>query len=123
MTKKRVVLANLPRMLASIVTDLVDRQPDMAVVGSVKLADVAIVVSCLRAEAVILTPSRADPEHRAREQLRRNYPGLTVLELRVRDDHAVVWAPSQGPEVVDLSASGIVAAIRAPEAAGKGGRN
>ena len=121
MAKKRIVLANLPRMLATIVTSLIDRQPDMSVVGSVKLGDVTSVASCVRAEAVVLTPSRLDPTHATREALRRSNPGLVVLELRVRDDRAVLWSPGAEPAHVDLTAAAIVGALRDPARSATGG--
>ncbi len=120
MAKKRVVLANMPRVLAAIVTSLVDRQPDMSVVGTVKLGDLAS-VAALRPEAVILTSSRLDPSHAAREGLRRAHPTLTLLELRVRDDRAVLWTSSAGPAVMELSAAAIVGAVRDGAWAAKGG--
>ncbi len=49
MAKKKIVLANLPRMLAAIVTNVIDRQPDMSVVCSVKLGEVRTVASCVQA--------------------------------------------------------------------------
>lgn len=121
MAKKKVVLANLPRMLGAIVTNLIDRQPDMSVVGSVKLGEVKSVASCLRAEAVVLTPSRLDPAHTVREDLRRSNPELVVLELRVRDDRAVLWSPGAEPAQIKLTAAGIVGALRDPARFATGG--
>lgn len=120
MPKKRVVLANMPRMLADIVASLVDRQPDMSVVGTVKLGDLGA-IEALRPEAVILTPSRLDPAHTARDSIRRAHPALTLLELRVRDDRAVLWSSSAGPAVMELSAAAIVGAVRDPASTAKGG--
>lgn len=111
MAKKRVVLANMPQMLAAIVASLIDRQPDMSVVGEIVPGDLSA-VAALRPEAVILAPSRHDPQHRVREGLRRTHPGLTLLELRPRDDRAVVWSSSAGPAVLELTAAAIVGAVR-----------
>lgn len=119
--KKRVVLANVSRVLAAIVSSVVDRQPDMAVVGTVQLGD-ADAIDALRPDAVILAPSRLDPDDSARDALRREHPDLTLLELRVRDDRAVLWCPSVGPALVtELSAAAIVGAVRDAPPAAKGG--
>lgn len=119
--KTRVVLANMPRILATIVRDLVDRQPDMGVVATVRLADVVSAARSLHPEAVILTPSRADPAHATREALRRERPDLAILELRFRDGRAVLWAPPREPVAVELSAAGVVAALRHHVVSAKGG--
>lgn len=119
--KRRVVLSNMTRILAAIVGDLVRREPDLMCVGILALPDLPTAFARLRPDVVVLAPARSDPAREARDELRRKHPDLTVVELRPRDDRAVVWRPGSAPEHVDLSAGGIVAVLREPPRAEEGG--
>jgi hypothetical protein len=109
---RRVVLSDMTRILAAIVRDLVGREPDLAYVGSVALAELPAVLPSIRPDVVVLAPPRSDRARAARVELRQAARDLTVVEIRPRDDRAVVWRPGSGPEHIALSASGIVAALR-----------
>lgn len=109
---RRVVLSDMTRILAAIVGDLVGRQADLVHVGNVALPELPAAIAGLRPDVVVLAPPRSDRARAAREELRRAAPDVTVVEIRPRDDRAVVWRPSSGPEQIELSAGGIVAALR-----------
>lgn len=115
----RVLLANLPRILAQILRDLVSRQPDMAIVGEVRtLAEVPAAVASLQAEAVIVAASERDLVRSA--VLRDRDPALTFLCLAPAGDRAVLCSPHAPPRPFELSASGVLGALRAHH--GTGGR-
>lgn len=107
----RVVLANLPRITNDILRVVVERQPDLRVVGEAdRLDELSRALEALRADAVIVGVRRGGPRPVA--ALREAHPLLTFLELLVHDDLALLWLPSLAPRPVELSASGIVAALR-----------
>ena len=109
---RRVVLSDMTRILAEIVRDLVGREPDLEYVGSVALPDLAAALPSIRPDVVVLAGPRSDQARAAREELRHAAPGVTLVEIRPRDDHAIVWRPGSHPQPIALSASGIVAALR-----------
>lgn len=119
--KRRVVLSDMSRILAAIVRDLIGRQPDLVWVGHVALAELRTALPSLRPDVLVLAAPRSDRQRAAREELRKSAPDLTVVELRPRDDRAVLWRPRSGPEQVELSTSGIVDALRARGRAEDGG--
>lgn len=102
----------MTRILAEIVRDLVGREPELAYVGSVALPELATALPQIRPDVVVLAPPRSDRARAARDELRHAAPHLTVVEIRPRDDRAVVWRPGAGPEHIALSASGILAVLR-----------
>ncbi len=106
----RVLLANLPRLLSQIVREILGEHHDIAVVGEVSLDDLHAAIATLALEALILGVSRHDA--RSVGPLRAAHPGLAVLEIALHDERAVLWPPRAVPRAVELSPSGIVAAIR-----------
>lgn len=118
--KRRIVFSNMTRLLAAIVCEIVGRQPDLTCVGTVALPDLPLAISSLRPDVVVLAQPRSDRAREARDQL-RSAPDLTVVELRPRDDRAVVWRPGSAPEQVELTAGGIVAALHEKRQSEEGG--
>lgn len=120
MPQLRVVLANMPHILRRILQDLLDRQPDMTVVGEVRsLAMLPAAVATFRAQAVILTLSPPGVSQLVCHALRRQYPGLTVLGIVPRDDRAVLWLPNTSARPIELSAAALVGALRGDPGAGQ----
>ncbi len=126
MAKVRVVLANMPQILTHILRDLVNRQPDMAVVGEVRtLTDLPTLVASHRPHAVILTFSPPSVGRAICGALRAHRPALLLLGLAPRNDRAVVWSPDAPPEPIEMSAAAILRALRGHaerDRDGKGGR-
>lgn len=113
MHKLRVVLANTPRILADILRDLVDRQPDMAVVGEVRnLDELSPTIAAVQAHAVILTFSPPRSGQSICGVLRELHPALTLLGLALRTDRAVVWPPKAAPHAIEVTAAAILSALR-----------
>jgi hypothetical protein len=109
---RRVVLSGMTRILAAILRDIVGREPDLVYVGSVDLHELTTAIPSIRPDVVVVVPPRSDGARAAREVLRDAAPDLTVVEIRPRDDRAVIWRPGSGPEHIALSASGILTALR-----------
>jgi hypothetical protein len=109
---RRVVLTNMTRILAAIMRNLVGREADLVYAGDVALAELPTVLPTLRPDVVVLSPPRSERARAARDELRTVAFDLTVVELRPRDDRAVIWRPGFGPEHIALTSSGIVAALR-----------
>ena len=109
---RRVVLGGMTQILAAIVRDLVGREADLEYVCSLTLPELPLALPSIRPDVVVLAPSRPERVRAAHEELRQAAPGVTVVEIRPRDDRAVVWRPGSGPEHIALSASGILAALR-----------
>ena len=117
---RRVVLSDMTRILAAIVRDLVGRETDLLYVGSVALPELPAALPSIRPDVVVIAPPRTDRARAARDELRQAAADLTVVEIRPRDDRAVVWHPGSGPEHIALSASGILAALRGVRSAERG---
>ncbi|MEX2045973.1 MAG: hypothetical protein WEE03_02335 [Chloroflexota bacterium] len=98
--KRRVVLSDMSRILSAILRDLVGRQPDLVWVGHVAGAELTTTLPSVRPDVLVLAAPRSDRDCAAREEFRRSAPDLTVVELRPRDDRAVLWRPRSGPEPV-----------------------
>lgn len=109
---RRVVLSDVTRILAAILRDLIGRQPDLVYVGSVALPELATELPVIRPDVVVLAPPRSERAREAREELHRAGRDLTIVEIRPRDDRAVVWGPASGVKQFELSTAGILAALR-----------
>ncbi len=109
MKQSRVLLANIPPILGRILTDLVNGQPDMAVVGAVgSLAELPPAIASLRAEAVILTL----PRPAIGRAICRRHPSIIVLGHMPGIDRIVVWPASGAASCIETTAAGIVRALR-----------
>lgn len=111
MTKLRVLLANMPWILTEILRELLDRQPDISVVGAVRTAELPSAVDAHGAEALIVSAPRGTTNP-VRDVLRQRHPTLTLLELVPADDRAYLWSPGAAATPIELSADGILAALR-----------
>ncbi len=113
MKRLRVVLVNMPRILGHVMRDLVGRQPDMAVVGEVRsLAELPPAIASLRSQAVILTLSPPVTGRSVCSALRKQHPALTLLGLLPRCDRIVVWSTTAPPQHIEMTAFGILVALR-----------
>lgn len=117
---RRVVLSDMTRILAAIIRDLVGREPDLVFVGNVALPDLPTALPGIRPDVVVLAPPRSDRARAARDEIRRSAPELTVVEIRPRDDRAIVWHPGSAPRHIALSATGILAALRGERSGERG---
>jgi len=115
MRKITVLLAIRPRMLSEVVRHIVERQPDMAVVG--ELMDPIGLLLALRAteaEVVITTPGDSDREPGQSSTLLAAYPQLNIMDLSASGATAVLYksgAPEQ--RLDDVGEESLLGAIRA----------
>ena len=115
MRKITVLLAIRPRMLSEVVRHIIERQPDMAVVG--ELMDPIGLLLALRAtaaEVVITTPGDSDRASGIGSALLAAYPQLNIMALSATGDTAVVYAAG-APEqrLDDVGEESMLRAIRA----------
>ncbi len=107
MAKVRVVLANMPQIPTHIVRDLVNRQPDLAVVGEVRRqADLPTLVASRCAQAVILTFSPPSTGMSICCPLRERYPALTLLEAGSEERPSRGVDPCSGHDLQSALVSG-----------------
>lgn len=119
---RRVVLASLPRLLDRILRDLLARQTDLFVAGTVRrLADLPATVASLRAEVAVVGLSGPDPD-RVVAALRERHPSLIVVGLALRDDRGLVWPRGGEPRAFALSAEAVLRALRTSGRTRGGGR-
>jgi hypothetical protein len=106
----RILLIGLPRLLAEIVTELVGREPDLALVGAVELTP-GVVSNADRLDADVAILGSHDESLIA--SLVTERPRLKILAL-AGDSHEA-WLYSLGRErtpLGELSPEGLVAAVR-----------
>jgi DNA-binding NarL/FixJ family response regulator len=114
MGKIKVLLAIRPRMIADVVRHLVERQPDMAVIGEViDLTELLLTIRTSEAEVVIITSTDADGEPGICSYLLAMYPQLKIMALSVKGDTAVLYASgSPQKQMDDVGEAAILGAIR-----------
>lgn len=114
MGKIKVLLAIRPRMIAEVVRYLVERQPDMAVIGEViDLAELLLTIRTTGAEVVIITPADSDGEPGIGGYLLVMYPQLKIMVLSAKGDTAVLYASgSPQKQMDDVGEAAILGAIR-----------
>ncbi len=82
MPKIYVMFSSRPKLLSEVIRNLIDRQPDMKVVGEV--IDPIELIFALRetpVDVVIITPLKANGEPRICAQLLKEHPRLRILIL------------------------------------------
>lgn len=111
--KRRVVLVNMPPILRHILKGLLDEQSDVAVAGEVRLpAELPQAIASLRADAVILILSPLRAFRSLCAGLRASHPEIILLGLAPSCDTVLVWPPHSGPQYIEMTASGIIGALR-----------
>jgi DNA-binding NarL/FixJ family response regulator len=114
MKKVRVLLANSrPRIMRQVVRQLIERQPDMEIVGEVlALSDLIRVAKETAADVIIMALEDVEASGLAR-QLLAECADVTILALASKGDTAFVERLSFGRrEIVDPSGVNILSALR-----------
>jgi DNA-binding NarL/FixJ family response regulator len=114
MGKIKVLLAIRPGMIAEVVRHLVERQPDMAVIGEVMdLTELVLAIRTTGAEVVIITLADSDEEPGIVSDLLAVCPRLKIMALSVKGDTAVVYElGSTQKQMDDVGEAAILGAIR-----------
>lgn len=108
--KIRVLLANRPRMMREVLTEMIRRQEDMELVGEVlEPLDVLVAVREMRADAVVLALEDYE-EPGLCSHLLTEYPNLTILGLAPDGKTAFVRSPRR--EIGQPSEEAILQALR-----------
>ena len=82
MQKIKVILASRPKMLSDVIRNIIERQPDMIMVGDVVDPIKLLFASRETAvDVVIVTPLKADGEPRICSHLLAEHPNLIILTL------------------------------------------
>jgi hypothetical protein len=110
--QRRVLLLDMPQMLAEIVRDVVSRDDSLVVVGDIVDADARAVVGQMRPNIVLLGGDSTSPPAWCREVFEER-PHFVVLALLGSGRDAVLWelAPHRVP-LGDLAPSALLSAMR-----------
>ena len=114
MRKIRVLLANRPRMVRALVRDMIERQPDMEVVGEVlDPLDVISAVQETAADIVVVAINNNSEAQELRRRLLAQCPSVAILALSLSGDTAFIeQLRPQRREMVDPSEATILRALR-----------
>ena len=114
MKKIRILLANSrPRIMREVMRQLIERQPDMEIVGEV-LALSALICVAKETQADVIIVTLEDSEAlRLVSQLLAECPGMAILALASRGDAAFIEQSYLGRrEIADPSEANILSALR-----------
>jgi DNA-binding NarL/FixJ family response regulator len=92
MHKINIMLSSRPRLLSDVMRNLIERQPDMIIVGDV--IDPIKLIFALQvtpADVVIITPHKANGAPRICDQLLKEYPKLTILILTQESESVYIF--------------------------------
>ena len=87
MKKIRVMLASRPKMLSDVIRNIINRQPDMILIGDV--VDPIKLLNTLRetiVDVVIVTPQEANGEPKICSHLLAEHPQLIILTIASKGD-------------------------------------
>jgi DNA-binding NarL/FixJ family response regulator len=114
MQKIKVLLASRPKMLSDVVRNMIERQPDMEVIGEV-LDPQALLVAVRETpvEVVIVTPLEANEEPHICGQLLAVHPQLKIVTLSARNEAAHLYeSGSPKKRIEEPGEQSILGAIR-----------
>ena len=114
MHRINVMFSSRPKLLSEVIRNLIERQPDMTVIGEV--IDPIELIFALRihhADIVIITPLKSNGVPKICSQLLKEHPLLKILAIPV-DSKAFSIYQSNAPriEIENPSEQSIVDAIR-----------
>ena len=113
MRKIKVLLANQPRIMREVMREVIERQPDMEVVGET-LDSLGVLLAAKETEAdVVVIALRDSEEPGLVSHLLAECPRVTVLVLPSQGDTAfIVQMCPWRKEIVDPSDANILSALR-----------
>jgi DNA-binding NarL/FixJ family response regulator len=114
MQKIKVMVASRPQMLSDVIRNMIDRQPDMIMVGEV--IDPIKLLFAIRetpVDVVIMTPLKVNGEPKICSHLLVEYPSLKVFTLSAKGEAAYLYQ-SGAPKlrIDDPCGQSILEAIR-----------
>jgi DNA-binding NarL/FixJ family response regulator len=113
MQKIRIILANYPQMMRALMREVIERQPDMEIVGEiVDPLGLLLAARQTRAEAVIMTLKNSEDPGLI-SHLLAECPDVTILGLASQGDNAfIVQMCPRRSEIATLSVANILSALR-----------
>ena len=115
MLKIKVLLAVRPKMLAEVIRNMVERQPDMEVVGEqFDPIELLLAASTAPVDVVIVTPLNSEGESRICRHLLAEHPQLKIVTLSGKEDAAFLYVSGSRKKRIDESSeSSLLGAMRA----------
>lgn len=112
-TTIRVLIADMPRVLADMVTAFIDQQPDMEVVGTVE-GSVQILIAARRQTDILIIGGQAEAgPPRICGHLLNQYPHIRILVLGTADNTArAYWLGLRQRQTTIRSARSLLESIR-----------
>ena len=113
-TKIKVMLASRPQMLSEVIRGMIDRQPDMEMVGEVvDPIGLLVAVREMLVDVIIITPIKTSGVPRICTQLLSRQPLLKIMTLSTEGETAIYYQ-SDAPKmhIDEPSEKTISAAIR-----------
>lgn len=114
MKKIHMILAIQPKIYGEVIRDLIDRQPDMEVVGEViEPIELLLLMGAKTIDIVILAPLDIAEEPKICRHLLAEYPHLKIVGLTAKGDEAILYDAGFRTKPIDTSSiSAILHAIR-----------
>jgi DNA-binding NarL/FixJ family response regulator len=92
MAKIKVLLASQPKLLSDVIRNLIARQLDMEIIGEVTDPLKLLITTADKfADAVIITPLKANGEPRLCSRLLAAHPALKIITLDIDTDTAYLY--------------------------------
>ncbi len=114
--KIKVLLASRPKMLSEVIRNMLERQPDMEVVGEVlDPIELLLTARARPVDVVILTPLDSDGEPKICRHLLAEHPQLKIVALSLKGEAAFLYeSGSRKKRIDEPSAQSILDVIRSP---------
>ena len=114
MRKIKVMLASRPKMISDVIQNIIERQPDMMMVGEV-IDPIKLLYATQETlvDVVIVTPLRANGEPKICSHLLAEHPDLKIIVLMAEGKAAFLYeSGSKKKHIEEPSADTIVGIIR-----------
>ncbi len=114
MQKIKVLLASRPRILSDVIRNMLERQPDMEVIGEVlDPIELLLTAKARPVDVVIVTPLNAEVEPGICRHLLAEQPRLKIITLEANGEAAFLYeSGSRRKRINEPSEESILGAIR-----------
>lgn len=114
MQKIKVLLASRPKILSQVLRNMIDRQPDMQVLGEVvDPIDLLLVARATPVDAIIVMPLNSEGEPKICSHLLREHPHLKIVTVSAKGETASLYeSGSRKRRIDEPSEPSILGAIR-----------
>ncbi len=102
MREIRVMMASRPKMISDVIRNIIDRQPDMKMVGDV-IDPIKLLFATRQTsvDVVIVTPLKADGEPKICSHLLAEHPQLKILVLIAEGKTAFLYESDSRKRKID----------------------